>query len=90
MRATSSYLDTNGGGGGGNSSTSHILDKSGAADHSSHHLHHHLHSAGHNVDTDSIVMAATTADKSDMDGHHVEMDAKSISSNKSAGSAQDR
>lgn len=41
-----------------------------------------------NNDTDSV--NGPVNDKTEMDGAHIENDAKSISSNKSVGSAQDR
>lgn len=103
-RAASSYLETNGSGGPGDTS-SHIMDQSsvasiksgggGAGGHDRSHSLSNLNpsSGGHanqmnstQNDTDSV---NGPNDKGDMDGTHIENDAKSISSNKSVGSTQD-
>lgn len=100
-RAASSYLDTNGG-----DTSSHIMDQSSVASmksgggggggvaggghdraHSLSNLNPISSNANNANDTDSVIGAN---EKSEMDGAQIENDAKSISSNKSVGSAQDR
>lgn len=90
-RASSSYLDTNGG-----DTSSHIMDQSSVVSMKSGGGHDRVHSLSisnplnnnvSNNDTDSV---NGPNEKSEMDGAQIENDAKSISSNKSVGSAQDR